>query len=72
MYAIEKTLLQPCTIEMAANKDESAPARLSKLPRSAWFRIQKHMHAVKIKLPRLAEKIQHAFHTQDVLALLLD
>ena len=40
--------------------------------RLSGLRVQQHVHAVKIELPRLAVEIQHPFHAHDVLALLLN
>ena len=67
-----KTLLEPHAIELTADEHESALAGLRRWPGSPRLRIQQHMHAVKIELPRLARKIQHPFHTHEVLALLLN
>src|SRR4029077_3317779 len=70
-HAIEKTLLEPHAIELTTNEHKSALAGLRRWPGSPRLRIQQHMHAVKIKLPRLARKIQNPFHPHEVLALLL-
>src|SRR5580765_1635208 len=72
VHAIEKTVLKPLAIEMTPDKHKSALARLCRWPRSPRFRVQQHMHAVKIELPRLAREIQHPFHAHEVLALLLN
>src|SRR6185295_12095865 len=72
VHAIEKAALQRSTVEMAADEHEAALARFVRLPGSARLRVQQHVYAVEVELPRLALKVQHPFHAHELLTLLLN
>src|SRR5215210_235944 len=72
IHAVEKAVLESLAIETTADEHESALAFLRRRPGPARLCVKQHMHAVEIKLPRLAREIQHPFHTHEVLSLLLN